>query len=59
MLASPESVKLITDAIVTEKEVKNFVPPVNSVQFMAEWKYLKGNWDAKCEYWRVSLTTFI
>ncbi|KAJ8717007.1 hypothetical protein PYW08_005406 [Mythimna loreyi] len=52
-LSSPESVKLITDSIVTEKELKSFVPPVNSVQFMAEWKYLKGQWDAKCEYWRI------
>lgn len=52
-LSSPESAKLISDTIVTEKELKSFVPPVNSVQFMAEWKYLKGQWDAKCEYWRI------
>ncbi|XP_063894140.1 RNA polymerase II-associated protein 3 isoform X2 [Helicoverpa armigera] len=51
VIASPESMKLITDTIVTEKEKRNFVPPVNSVQFMSEWKYLKDQWDAKCQYW--------
>ncbi|XP_059057915.1 RNA polymerase II-associated protein 3-like [Achroia grisella] len=50
--ASPESVKLITDVKVNEKQsrVQNMVPPVNSVQFMAEWKYLKGNDGARSDY---------
>ncbi|CAB3255811.1 unnamed protein product [Arctia plantaginis] len=49
-LASPESVKLISESIVSEKEIQNLVPPVNSVQFMAEWKYLKGKDVARCHY---------
>ncbi|KAL0820700.1 hypothetical protein ABMA28_006531 [Loxostege sticticalis] len=47
---SPESVKLNSDTIVTEKNIKNLVPPVNSVQFMSEWKYLKGKGDARSDY---------
>ncbi|XP_026739716.1 RNA polymerase II-associated protein 3-like isoform X1 [Trichoplusia ni] len=49
-VASPESVKLVTDGAVKEKDVKTLVPPTNSVQFMSEWKYLKGQWEARCEY---------
>ncbi|CAH0590544.1 unnamed protein product [Chrysodeixis includens] len=49
-VASPESVKLVTDGVVKEKDAKTLVPPTNSVQFMSEWKYLKGQWDARCEY---------
>ncbi|XP_050551076.1 RNA polymerase II-associated protein 3 [Spodoptera frugiperda] len=51
-VASPESVKLVSEVMVTEK-VKNFVAPVNSVQFMSEWKYMKGQWDAMAEYWNL------
>ncbi|CAG5014990.1 unnamed protein product [Parnassius apollo] len=51
-LTSPESLKLITDSVVTEKEicVHNLVPPVNSVQFMSEWKNLKGQGAARSKY---------
>lgn len=55
---SPESVKLNSDTIVTEKNIKNLVPPVNSVQFMSEWKYLKGKGDARSDYLSVSYLTF-
>ncbi|XP_031765781.1 RNA polymerase II-associated protein 3-like isoform X2 [Galleria mellonella] len=50
--SSPESVKLITDIRVNEKRdcVKNMTPPLTSVQFMAEWKYLKGNDAARSDY---------
>lgn len=54
-VASPESVKLVTDGAVKEKDVKTLVPPTNSVQFMSEWKYLKGQWEARCEYLSVSI----
>ncbi|XP_028179247.1 RNA polymerase II-associated protein 3-like isoform X3 [Ostrinia furnacalis] len=49
-ILTPESVKLIEDATVTEKLLQNLVPPTNSVQFMAEWKYLKGKGDARTQY---------
>ncbi|KAM3959438.1 LOW QUALITY PROTEIN: RNA polymerase II-associated protein spaghetti [Aphomia sociella] len=49
--SSPESVKLITDVSVNEKDsIRDIVPPVNSVQFMAEWKYLKGKDAARSDY---------
>lgn len=53
---SPESLKLITDAVATEKgdSVHEMVPPMNSVQFMAEWKYLKGSSGARSDYLSVS-----
>ncbi|KAI8420440.1 hypothetical protein MSG28_008930 [Choristoneura fumiferana] len=40
VVTSPESEKLVKDVIGSEKDVslENMVPPVNSVQFMAEWK---------------------
>ncbi|KAJ0174327.1 hypothetical protein K1T71_010473 [Dendrolimus kikuchii] len=47
---SPESVKLVTDVLCTEKSVKNMLPPVNSVQFMSEWKNLKGHDVARSDY---------
>lgn len=56
--ASPESVKLITECIVSEKDIQNLVPPVNSVQFMAEWKYLKGKDVARCHYLSVSIIEY-
>ncbi|CAH2089149.1 unnamed protein product [Euphydryas editha] len=34
----------------TNYTVQNMVPPVNSVQFMSEWKYLKGNDRARSDY---------
>ncbi|XP_068620144.1 RNA polymerase II-associated protein 3-like isoform X2 [Battus philenor] len=48
----PESLKLITDEVTTEKQIyaRDVVPPVNSVQFMAEWKYLKGHDAARGNY---------
>ncbi|XP_075981308.1 RNA polymerase II-associated protein 3-like isoform X2 [Anticarsia gemmatalis] len=49
-VASPESMKLISEVIVTEKDVHNLVAPVNSVQFMAEWKYLRGKDEARKDY---------
>lgn len=56
--ASPESVKLITEVLDTEKEsrVANLTAPVNNVQFMNEWKYLKGNDAARSDY--LSVSTF-
>lgn len=32
----------------------NLVPPMNSVQFMSDWKYLKGNDNARSDYLSVS-----
>lgn len=49
-VSSPESVKLISDTILSEKDVQSLVPPVNSVQFMAKWKYLKGKDKARRDY---------
>ncbi|XP_073954115.1 RNA polymerase II-associated protein 3-like isoform X1 [Choristoneura fumiferana] len=52
VVTSPESEKLVKDVIGSEKDVslENMVPPVNSVQFMAEWKYMKGNERARSDY---------
>ncbi|KPJ04115.1 RNA polymerase II-associated protein 3 [Papilio xuthus] len=48
---TPESLKLIIDEVTSEKEcIRDLVPPVNSVQFMAEWKNLKGNNTARSKY---------
>ena len=33
----------------------NLVPPMNSVQFMSDWKYLKGNDHARSDYLSVSI----
>ncbi|CAH2042022.1 unnamed protein product, partial [Iphiclides podalirius] len=51
-VTSPESLKLIAEAEATEKVnfAHDIVPPVNSVQFMAEWKYLKGRSEARSNY---------
>ncbi|XP_013137511.1 PREDICTED: RNA polymerase II-associated protein 3-like isoform X2 [Papilio polytes] len=47
-----ESLKLIIDEVTTEKEIciKDLVPPMNSVQFMSEWKNLKGQNAARNKY---------
>ncbi|XP_063540630.1 RNA polymerase II-associated protein 3 isoform X2 [Cydia strobilella] len=47
---SPASEKLLVD--LTQKEVlkENMVPPTNSMQFMQEWKMLRGNDRAKSDY---------
>ncbi|XP_037295135.1 RNA polymerase II-associated protein 3-like isoform X1 [Manduca sexta] len=47
---SPESTKLVQDAVTKEKDVKSLAPPVNSVQFMTQWKELQGNADAQSDY---------
>lgn len=51
-----ESLKLIIDEVTTEKEIciKDLVPPMNSVQFMSEWKNLKGQNAARNKYLSVS-----
>ncbi|CAH0764610.1 unnamed protein product [Diatraea saccharalis] len=43
---SGESIKLECDVISTEK----LSPPLNSVQFMAQWNYLRGKGNAATEY---------
>ncbi|XP_046970049.1 RNA polymerase II-associated protein 3 isoform X1 [Vanessa cardui] len=40
----------ITEHVNVNEVVQNMVPPVNSVQFMSEWKYLKGNNHARSDY---------
>ncbi|XP_011551695.3 RNA polymerase II-associated protein 3 isoform X2 [Plutella xylostella] len=49
---SPESEKLNIDCLVNEKNdvVRKLVPPVNSVQFMTEWKNLKNTKNGRIEY---------
>nr|XP_037873399.1 TPR-repeat protein isoform X1 [Bombyx mori] len=49
-ISSPESVKLISEAVATEKDVQKLVAPVNSVQFMSQWKYLKGQDEIRSYY---------
>ncbi|KAL4715001.1 hypothetical protein ACJJTC_003152 [Scirpophaga incertulas] len=52
-IASPESIKLIIDMTMTEKDyVQKMVAPMNSVQFMAEWKKLKGRESLRSHYLR-------
>lgn len=55
---SPESEKLQCENV-TEKVSANMVPPVNSVQFMSEWKYLKGRVGARSDYLSVSSFLFL
>lgn len=40
---------------VNEKHKESMVVPTNSVQFMSEWKYLKGNDRARGDYLSVSM----
>ncbi|XP_026320893.1 RNA polymerase II-associated protein 3-like isoform X2 [Hyposmocoma kahamanoa] len=47
---SPESEKLLCENVTEKVSVANMVPPVNSVQFMSEWKYLKGRLEARSDY---------
>ncbi|XP_061721186.1 RNA polymerase II-associated protein 3-like isoform X2 [Cydia pomonella] len=49
-ITSPASLKLRADLTEQESLKKNMVPPTNSVQFMQEWKMLRGNDRAKSDY---------
>ncbi|XP_047997290.1 RNA polymerase II-associated protein 3-like isoform X2 [Leguminivora glycinivorella] len=49
-IVSPASEKLLADLPQKEVLKENMVPPTNSVQFMQEWKMLRGNDQAKSDY---------
>lgn len=53
---SAESEKLQCENVTEKVSVKNMVPPVNSVQFMSQWKYMKGRVAARSDY--LSVSTF-